>query len=204
MRNAAFFEQLQRDDERSANRGGVRDIGGGPSLVNRRRPFTRTLKPRAILSLPMTTECATSAAIRPLANPAHPKDRTKDRTMNRAAYRAWTRPLSTILAGAIRTSVVAAIAALALFALPAVPAFAQAADPVVAKVDGVEVRESDWRSPRRTWANIPPQVDRRRQARLHGRLSRRHHAGGEGRRGQEGHRQPGVQDAASPSPATSC
>jgi peptidyl-prolyl cis-trans isomerase C len=41
------------------------------------------------------------------------------------------------------TSIALALFGTFLFVLPAAPAFAQAADPVVAKVDGVEVRESD-------------------------------------------------------------
>ena len=44
---------------------------------------------------------------------------------------------------ALNTSIAIALFGTLLFVLPAAPAFAQAADPVVAKVDGVEVRESD-------------------------------------------------------------
>lgn len=69
--------------------------------------------------------------------------------MNRAAPRAWNRTLNTSLAG-VRAIVFGAFA-VALLAQPLVPSLAQDADPVVAKVDGVEVRESD-RSARRAKA----------------------------------------------------
>ena len=76
--------------------------------------------------------------------------------MNRAAYRAWTRPLSMDLAAAIRLSFAVALAAVVLtFA----PAWAQTVDPVVAKVDGVEVRESEVAlAEEDLGSNIPPQV----------------------------------------------
>jgi peptidyl-prolyl cis-trans isomerase C len=44
---------------------------------------------------------------------------------------------------ALNTSIAIALFGTLLFVLPATPAFAQAADPAVAKVDGIEVRESD-------------------------------------------------------------
>ena len=76
--------------------------------------------------------------------------------MNRAAYRAWTRPLSMDLAAAIRMSAAAAVTA-ALLSLA--PASAQTIDPVVAKVDGMEVRESEVAlAEEDLGSNIPPQV----------------------------------------------
>ncbi|HEX5215516.1 MAG TPA: peptidylprolyl isomerase [Vicinamibacterales bacterium] len=57
--------------------------------------------------------------------------------------RAPNRTLSAPAAGVIRATIFGALAAALLLTPPAAPAFAQGSDPVVAKVDGVEVRESD-------------------------------------------------------------
>ncbi len=76
--------------------------------------------------------------------------------MHRAAFRAWTHPLSMDLAAAIRLSF--AVALVAVLLSPA-PASAQTVDPVVAKVDGVEVRESEVAlAEEDLGSNIPPQV----------------------------------------------
>jgi len=77
--------------------------------------------------------------------------------MSRAAYRAWTRPISMDIAAAIRLSFAVAVS-VALLSLA--PAWAQTApDPLVAKVDGVEVRESDIAlAEEDLGSNIPPQV----------------------------------------------
>ena len=69
------------------------------------------------------------------------------------------------------------------------------ADPVVAKVNGVEIRAERPRAGR--GGHRPErcqQLDRRRQARLSDRLSRRRDPGGQGRRGQEGRRPEGLQE----------
>ena len=63
--------------------------------------------------------------------------------MNRASHCAWNRAFPTTFAGMIRWGLVGTAAAAMLFTQPVVPAWTQTADPVVAKVDGVEVRESD-------------------------------------------------------------
>ena len=77
--------------------------------------------------------------------------------MTRAVPRASNRTLSTSFAGAIRAMAFGALAAL-LLAQPA-PVFAQGADPVVAKIDGVEVRESDvTMAEEDLGSNIPPQL----------------------------------------------
>ena len=67
--------------------------------------------------------------------------------MKRAALCAWNTSVAVALFGAF------------LFALPAAPAVAQAADPVIAKVDGVEVRESDLTlAEEDLGSNIPQQL----------------------------------------------
>lgn len=61
--------------------------------------------------------------------------------MKPAAHRAWNCTQTAALAGVIRAGIVAAAAL--LMTAPAARTFAQNSDPVIAKVDGVEVRESD-------------------------------------------------------------
>ena len=59
----------------------------------------------------------------------------------------------------VRTSFALALFGALAFALSAAPAFAQAADPVIAKVDGVEVRESDLAlAEEDLGSNIPQQL----------------------------------------------
>jgi peptidyl-prolyl cis-trans isomerase C len=68
--------------------------------------------------------------------------------MKRAALCAWNTSVAVALFGAF------------LFALPAAPAVAQAADPVIAKVDGAEVRESDLTlAEEDLGSNIPQQLN---------------------------------------------
>ena len=68
--------------------------------------------------------------------------------MKRAALCAWNTSVAVALFGAF------------LFALPAAPAVAQAADPVIAKVDGAEVRESDLAlAEEDLGSNIPQQLN---------------------------------------------
>jgi peptidyl-prolyl cis-trans isomerase C len=68
--------------------------------------------------------------------------------MKRAAHCVWNRTLNAAL-----------LAAALLLAQPIVPGWTQAADPVIAKVDGVEVRESDLTlAEEDLGSNIPPQV----------------------------------------------
>jgi peptidyl-prolyl cis-trans isomerase C len=68
--------------------------------------------------------------------------------MKRAALCAWNTSVAVALFGAF------------LFALPAAPAAAQAADPVIAKVDGAEVRESDFAlAEEDLGSNIPQQLN---------------------------------------------
>jgi peptidyl-prolyl cis-trans isomerase C len=75
----------------------------------------------------------------------------KDRTMKRAAHRGWNRTLLIALFGVIATALLASQLI--------VPGWTQAADPVIAKVDGVEVRESDLTlAEEDLGSNIPPQV----------------------------------------------
>jgi peptidyl-prolyl cis-trans isomerase C len=64
--------------------------------------------------------------------------------MNRAPHCARNRVFFTTLAGMIRAVLVGAATAAMLLAQPIMPAWTQDADPVIAKVDGVEVRESDF------------------------------------------------------------
>jgi peptidyl-prolyl cis-trans isomerase C len=72
---------------------------------------------------------------------------SKERIMKRAALCARKTTIAAVLLGAL------------LLALPAAPAFAQAADPVVAKVDGIEVRESDLAlAEEDLGSNIPQQL----------------------------------------------
>ena len=79
--------------------------------------------------------------------------------MNRAVRHTWNCTLSTATTGAIRSGVVATLAAMLLCSSPAAPALAQAADPVIAKVDGVEVRESDLAlAEEDLGSNIPQQM----------------------------------------------
>ena len=61
--------------------------------------------------------------------------------MKPAAHCAWKCTQTAALAGVIRAGILAAAAL--LMTAPAAPTFAQNSDPVVAKIDGVEVRESD-------------------------------------------------------------
>jgi peptidyl-prolyl cis-trans isomerase C len=68
--------------------------------------------------------------------------------MKRAALCAWNTSVAVALFGAF------------LLALPAAPAVAQAADPVIAKVDGAEVRESDFAlAEEDLGSNIPQQLN---------------------------------------------
>lgn len=73
--------------------------------------------------------------------------------MNRADDRAWNLPFLP------RAATIRAGLAAALLLLLLAPGFAQSDDPVVAKVDGVEVRESDLALAEEDLGNnIPPQV----------------------------------------------
>jgi peptidyl-prolyl cis-trans isomerase C len=70
-----------------------------------------------------------------------------------------TAPRDTSLASLLRAGMFGAIAAAMLFAQPIAPASSQDADPVVAKVDGVEVRESDLAMAEEDLGqNLPPQA----------------------------------------------
>jgi peptidyl-prolyl cis-trans isomerase C len=79
--------------------------------------------------------------------------------MKRAAQSVWNCILNTAFAGVIRCGVIGAVAAAMLIAQPVLPGRTQAADPVIAKVDGVEVHESDLAlAEEDLGSNIPPQV----------------------------------------------
>jgi peptidyl-prolyl cis-trans isomerase C len=79
--------------------------------------------------------------------------------MNRASHCARNQSFHLKPAGVIRAGFAGAIVAALLFAQPATPVRAQAADPVIAKVDGVEVRESDLAlAEEDLGSNIPQQL----------------------------------------------
>lgn len=80
--------------------------------------------------------------------------------MNRAAHRVWNWTPMAAVAGMIRAGGVAALATALLCAPPVPPTFAQATDPVIAKVDGVEIRESDYTlAEEDLGSNIPQQLN---------------------------------------------
>ena len=80
--------------------------------------------------------------------------------MNRAAHRVWNWTVMAAVAGMTRAGGVAALATALLCAPPALPTFAQATDPVIAKVDGVEIHESDYTlAEEDLGSNIPQQLN---------------------------------------------
>ena len=151
--------------------------------------ITATLRRRSILSLPSRTDCATSRRPPPILA-AH-------NTTRIAMPAQFDRPPRDHRSGlsALRASAFGLIAAALLAVLPAGPARSQS-DPVIAKVNGVEIHESDLAMAEEdVGQNQQVQtLSRRRQARLPGVLSRRRDPGGQGGRGQEGRRPEGVQE----------
>ena len=107
--------------------------------------FTCSLKSRAIPGVAKyPPDGRQGAAAGPEARFATPRIASS----KRAALCAWNTSVAVALFGAF------------LFALPAAPAVAQAADPVIAKVDGAEVRESDLTlAEEDLGSNIPQQLN---------------------------------------------
>jgi peptidyl-prolyl cis-trans isomerase C len=89
---------------------------------------TASLGRREILSLPSTLDCATSRRLPPSAGHGHREDGVKDHIMtpNFQPRSAWHLALGVVV----------------LLALPTTPGWSQG-DPVIAKVNGVEIRQSD-------------------------------------------------------------